>query len=55
MMCAHVAMGNIHFAPDQTIKRIEKMGVFWATMQKDVFTLVNTCVRRKETSPVVMS
>ena len=43
MTSAHVAMGNIHFASDQTIKQIEQMGVFWPTMQKDVFTLVNVC------------
>ena len=26
---AHVAMGNIYFAPDQTLKCIERIGVCW--------------------------
>ena len=25
---AHIAIGNIHISPDQTIKRIERMGVY---------------------------
>lgn len=50
MTSAHVAMGNIHFALDQTIKRIERMGVFWPTMRKDVFTLVNACGCQKNGS-----
>ena len=48
LQCAHVAMGNIHFTPDQTIKRIEQMGLFWPTIRKYVFTLVNACGCQKK-------
>ena len=38
-----MAIGNIHFAPEQTIKRIERMGVYWPTMKQDVYNHVRAC------------
>ncbi len=40
---AHVAIGNIHFSPQQTLKRVERMGVYWPTMKKDVYDHVRRC------------
>ena len=40
---AHVAVGNIHFAPEQTLRRVEHMGVFWPTMRQDVYSYVRAC------------
>ena len=40
---AHIALGNIHISPDQTIRRIEHMGVYWPTMRKDVYAYVRRC------------
>ena len=40
---AHVAIGNIHMAPDQTLKRIDRMGVYWPTIRKDVYDYVRGC------------
>ena len=40
---AHVAVGNIHFAPEQTLRRVERRGVFWPTMRQDVYSYVRAC------------
>ena len=40
---AHVAIGNIHFAPKQTLRRIKRMGIFWPTMKQDVYSYVRAC------------
>ena len=40
---AHIALGNIHISPDQTIRKIERMGVYWPTMRKDVYAYVHRC------------
>ena len=40
---AHVAIGNIHQPPEQTLRRIEHMGVFWPSMRKDVYDYVRGC------------
>ena len=40
---ALIALGNIHISPDQTIRRIERMGVYWPTMRKDIYAYVHRC------------
>ena len=40
---AHIALGNIHMSPRQTIKRVERMGVYWPTMRKDIHSYVQNC------------
>ena len=40
---AHVAIGNMHMAPEQTLRRVERMGVFWPSMRKDVYDYVRGC------------
>ena len=45
---AHIALGNIHISPDQTIRRIERMGVYWPTMREDVYAYVRRCSCSKE-------
>ena len=45
---AHIALNNIHISPDQTIRRIERMGVYWPTMRKDVYTYLRRCSCSKE-------
>ena len=45
---AHIAFGNIHISPDQTIRRIECMGVYWPTIRKDVYDYVRRCSCSKE-------
>ena len=40
---AHISLGNIHISLDQTIRRIERMGVYWSTMRKDVYAYVCRC------------
>ena len=40
---AHIALGNIYISPDQTIRRINRMGVYWPTMRKDVYAYVHRC------------
>ena len=49
---AHVAIGNIHMTPEQTVRRIERMGVYWPTMKKDVYDLVRGCSCRRSASHV---
>ena len=34
LQCAHVAMGNIYFAPDQTVKQIERWSCFGQLCEK---------------------
>ena len=40
---AHITLGNIHMSPRQTIRRVERMGVYWPTMRKDIPSYVNNC------------
>ena len=40
---AHVALGNIHMSPRQTMKRVERMGVYWPTMRRDIHSYVQNC------------
>ena len=40
---AHIAIGNIHISPNETIKRIKCMGVYWPTMRNDVYAYVRRC------------
>ena len=45
---AHIAIGNIHISPNDTIRRVERMGVYWPTMRKDVYACVRRCSCSKE-------
>ena len=47
----HVAIGNIHVTPKQTVRRIKRMGVYWPTMKKDVYDFVRECSCRLGASP----
>ena len=40
---AHVALGNMHLSPKQTLKRDQRMGVYWPTMYKDVHKHIREC------------
>ena len=40
---AHVAIGNMHLSPNQTMKRIKRMGFYWPTMYKDVHEHIREC------------
>ena len=40
---AYIALGNIHMSPRQTMKRVERMGVYWPTMRKDIHSYVQNC------------
>ena len=33
---AHIAMGNVHFSQEQTMRRLKHFGVYWPRMQEDV-------------------
>ena len=52
---AHVAMGNIRVSPNQTIRRIEHMGVYWPTMRKDIYAYVQRCSFLEEKGPMFNS
>ena len=41
----HVAMGNIHFSKDQTLRRLQYFGVYWPKMRLDVHNLVQACAK----------
>ena len=38
----HIAMGNIYMSPRQTMKRVERIRVYWPTMRKDIHSYVQT-------------
>ena len=40
---AHIAVRNIHVAPEQTIRRLDKMGVYWPSYRKDIYQHVRNC------------
>ena len=40
---AHVAIGNVHQHLEQTLQRIQHMGVYWPSMRKDVYDYVRGC------------
>lgn len=40
---AHVTIGGIHMAGNQTLKRILWAGVWWPTMKTEVHNFVRTC------------
>ena len=40
---AHVAVGNIHLSPVQTIRRVQLMGVYWPTLQKYIYNHIHDC------------
>ncbi|RYA43692.1 hypothetical protein [Enterobacter cloacae complex sp. GF14B] len=37
---AHITIVGLHFAEDQTMQRILRLGVFWPTMRRDVHSFV---------------
>ena len=43
LIAAHITIGGIHMAANQTIKRILWAGVWWPTMRAEVHTFVRAC------------
>ena len=52
---AHLAVGNMHLSPKQTLKRIKQMGVHWPTMYKDVHAFVRECTCQRDKNPIVLN
>ena len=50
---AHIDVGNIHLSPNQTLKKIKRMGVYWPTMYKDVHEHIKECTCQWDGSPVM--
>ncbi|MCO5560567.1 hypothetical protein L7F22_014182 [Adiantum nelumboides] len=53
MECAHIAVGNLHLTPTQTLRRIGRMGVYWKTISKDVHEYIRGCCCQMGETPVV--
>ena len=53
--CTHVAIGNMHLSPKQTLKRIQRMGVYWPTMYRDVHKHIRECTCQTEKSQALMN
>ena len=49
---AHIAVGNVHFSREQTLRRLKHFGVYWPQMKADVHTLVTSCERCKQNPPL---
>ena len=52
---AHVAIGNVHQSPEQTLQRIERMGVYWPSMRKDVYDYVRGCSCEMGANPIAIN
>ena len=48
---AHVTIGGIHMAGDQTLRRVLWAGVWWPTMKEEVYDFVRTCEACKAKLP----
>ena len=53
--CAHVAIGDMHLSPKQTLNRIKQMGVYWPTMYKDVHKYIRECTCQRDKSLVMLN
>ena len=51
LVAAHITIGGIHMAADQTIKRILWEGVWWPTMRVEVHYFVRTCMECQSRPP----
>ena len=40
---AHIRMGDFHMSPKQTFKQVERMRLYWSTMQRDIDAYVRNC------------
>ena len=40
---AHILVGGFHSSKDQTLKRLQRQGVYWPMMKSDVHTFVKEC------------
>ena len=53
--CAHVAIGNMHLPPKQTLKRIQRMGVYWPTVYRDVHKHIRECTCQTDKIQALMN
>ena len=49
---AHVAVGNIHFSTEQTMRRLKYFGVYWPQMRANVHSWVSSCEKCKQNPPL---
>ena len=49
---AYIAVGNIHFSKEQTLRRLKNFGVYWPQMRVGVHTWVSSCKRCKQNPPL---
>ena len=52
---AHVALDNMHLSPKQTLKRVQRMGVYWPTMYRDVHKHIRECTCQMEENQALMN
>ncbi|MCO5571930.1 hypothetical protein L7F22_025681 [Adiantum nelumboides] len=49
---AHTTIVGIHYAEDQTMQRILKLGVYWPTMRSDIHLFIKSCVQCQIQTPI---
>ena len=49
---AHIAVGNVHFSKEQTLRRLKHFGLYWPHMRADVHTWVTSCEKCKQNPPL---
>ncbi|MCO5572921.1 hypothetical protein L7F22_037746 [Adiantum nelumboides] len=49
---AHTTIIGIHYAEDQTMQRILRLGVYWPTMRSDIYLFVKSCVQCQIQTPI---
>ncbi|MCO5549244.1 hypothetical protein L7F22_002711 [Adiantum nelumboides] len=49
---AHTTIVGIHYAEDQTMQRILRLGVYWPTMRSDIHSFVKSCVQYQIQTPM---
>ena len=52
---AHIVVKNLHLSPKQTVRRIERMGVYWPTMNKDVHEYMRECTYWRDKNIIVLN
>ena len=52
---AHIAIGNMHLSPKQTLRRIGPIGVYWLTLNKHVHKHIKECTCWRDKSPIVFN
>ncbi|MCO5587012.1 hypothetical protein L7F22_040957 [Adiantum nelumboides] len=49
---AHTTIVGVHYAEDQTMQRILRLGVYWPTMRSDIHLFVKSCVQCQIQKPI---